>query len=826
MKLLENIRRGLFIIFISFLLSPIQAQVIKVFNSTTKLPVSDVYIVNEERTIAAFSTKNGSIDLSEFPETSKLVVQHPSYEKVQISLEDLISTTSFPLQEKLVAFDELVVSANKWEQDVRKVPNDIIAISAETSSFQNPQTAADLLSNSGQVFVQKSQLGGGSPKLRGFSANAVLLVVDGVRLNNAIFRSGNLQNVINIDPNTLERTEVIFGPGSVMYGSDALGGVMDFHTKSPNWAADEETHISANAMLRYGTAANERTGHFDITLTQDDIVFFGSFSRTHFGDLRAGSNRSDGYEGFFERTHYVRRIEGEDQLIENENSNIQRFSGYHLTSLLQKVKWRTSDNTQLTYGFYYSTTNDIPRYDRLTIPLTVGTDSLEYAEWYYGPQTWQMHNISFSDFQETNWYDQMRVTVSYQRYDESRHDRRFGDDRLRNRKEQVDVITFNHDFDKSMKNGTLFYGVDAFWNDVESKAQRQNLVTGEITPTSTRYPSEGSIYWSGAIYGNYQWDLSPEWVLSTGARYNLVRLTGRTTNEDLALLLEENNDAGFVTSNEATADLFEQANVTNQAITGSIGVTFNPTKKTKLSGLVSSGFRSPNVDDVGKLFELDDETIVVPNPDLKPEYSYNQEIGLEQYVNDLISFSLVGYHSFLTNAIVRGASTVAGNDELLFDGQSLAIRSQVNANGARLYGGSASLKMALSSHWSFSSTINMNEGKETETDEPLRHATPIFGRSSVKYKKGGFRSEFFIDYNGARNRSSIPSSEIDDKPHLYTDTGSPGWATFNLRLGYAPSKSITVESGLENILDQHYRPYSSGISAPGRNFYFSLKGSL
>ena len=825
MKLLENIRRGVLVVLISFYFIPLQAQVVKVFDATTKLPITDVYIVNAERTIAAFSRKNGTIDLSEFPASSQLLVQHPNYEKVQISLEDLISTTSLPMQEKLVEFDEMVVSANKWEQDERKVPNDIIAISAENSQFQNPQTAADLLSNSGQIFVQKSQLGGGSPKLRGFSANAVLLVVDGVRLNNAIFRSGNLQNVINIDPNILERTEVVFGPGSVMYGSDALGGVMDFHTKSPNWAADEETHIAANAMLRYGSASNERTGHFDLTLAQDDIVFFGSFSRTLFGDLRAGKNRSKGYEGFFERTHYVRRIEGEDRLIENDDPDIQRFSGYHLTSLLQKVKWRTSDNTQLSYGFYYSTTSDIPRYDRLTIPLTAGTDSLEYAAWYYGPQTWQMHNISFSHFRETDWYDQMRVTIAYQRYDESRHDRRFGEDRLRNRKEQVDVITFNHDFDKSMKNGTLYYGIDAFWNGVDSRAQQQNLVSGEITPTSTRYPSEGSVYWSGAVYGNYQWDVSPKWVLSTGARYNLVRLTGRTNNENLAALLDENDGLGS-TSATATADVFERVNVTNQAFTGSVGITYNPSKNTKLSGLVSSGFRSPNVDDVGKLFELDDETIVVPNPDLKPEYAYNQEIGWEQYINDLISFNLVGYHSFLTNAIVRGASTVGGNEQLLFDGSELAIRSQVNASEARLYGGSASIKIDLTDHWSFSSTINMNEGKETETDEPLRHATPLFGRSSVTYKKGGFRTEFFVDYHGARNRSNIPSSEIDDKPHLYTSNGSPAWATLNLRLGYTPSKSLTVESGLENILDQHYRPYSSGISAPGRNFYFSLKGSL
>lgn len=824
MKLLEKISRCVLISLIVFVFTPTHAQIVKVFNASTQLPIADVYVVDSDRTIAAFSDKTGSIDLSEFPVTALVTVHHPSYQKVELPVKQLIENHSLTLQEIVLEFDELVVSANRWQQDRREVANDILSIRSKDINFHNPQTSADLLSNSGQVFVQKSQLGGGSPTLRGFAANAVLLVVDGVRLNNAIFRSGNLQNVINIDPNILESTEVVFGPGSVIYGSDALGGVMDFRTISPKWSPDEKTTFGANAMLRYSSAANERTGHFDITLAQDDIAYFGSFSRTSFGDLRAGSKRSNRYEGFFERNYYVQRDENQDRLVRNDDPDIQRFSGYDLTSLLQKVRWRTSENTQLTYGYYFSTTTDIPRYDRLSIPLSAGSDSLEYAEWYYGPQIWQMHNLSFIDFDPTSWYDQMRVTVAYQLYEESRHDRRFGDDRLRNRKEEVNVITLNNDYEKSFKSGTLYFGFDGFWNGVDSRAQRQDLVTGEITPTSTRYPSEGSLYYSTAIYGNYQWKLNPKLNLSTGVRYSLVRLTARTRDEALYDLLNENT--GSLTTDAATVDMFEHADVTNQAVTGSIGMTFNPSKKTKVSGLLSSGFRSPNVDDVGKLFELDDETIVVPNPDLEPEYSYNQEIGWQQEVNDFLKFNIVGYHSWLTNAIVRGANSVAGNESLQFDGRQLSIRSQVNANSARLYGGSASIEMSLYENWSFSSTVNVNEGKEVETDEPLRHATPVFGRSSVKYKKGSFRSELFLDYNAAKSRENIPSAEIDDKPHIYTDTGSPGWATLNLRLGYTPSKSIIIESGLENILDQHYRPYSSGISGPGRNFYFSLKGSL
>jgi len=124
-----------------------------------------------------------------------------------------------------------VVSASKWEQNKNEVPNKIVSISAKDVVLENSQTAADLLGVSNEVFIQKSQLGGGSPMIRGFAANSILLVVDGVRMNNAIYRSGNLQNVISIDPNIIQSSEIIFGPGSIIYGSDALGGVIDFHTK-------------------------------------------------------------------------------------------------------------------------------------------------------------------------------------------------------------------------------------------------------------------------------------------------------------------------------------------------------------------------------------------------------------------------------------------------------------------------------------------------------------------------------------------------------------------------------------------------------------------
>src|SRR5687767_509129 len=162
--------------------------------------------------------------------------------------------------------EEVIISVNKWEQKLNEVPNKIVKINKLDILRNNPQTSADLLGQTGTVFIQKSQMGGGSPMIRGFATNRVLLVIDGVRMNNAIYRSGNLQNVISIDALSVETAEVIFGPGSLVYGSDAIGGVMDFHTLEPRLATGKNMLVKGSVLGRYSTANKEKTGHIDLNL--------------------------------------------------------------------------------------------------------------------------------------------------------------------------------------------------------------------------------------------------------------------------------------------------------------------------------------------------------------------------------------------------------------------------------------------------------------------------------------------------------------------------------------------------------------------------------
>jgi hemoglobin/transferrin/lactoferrin receptor protein len=807
---------GLIIFYIATV-SQLIGQDITVLDKATSKPIADVVIYTIGDNQSAITNGSGKANMDQFAKNALLNFQHPSYQEFNISIQYLDGLKFIiSLDEKITKYNEVVISANKWEQNATEVPQEILSITAEDIQFTNPQTAADLLKNTGQVFVQKSQLGGGSPTLRGFAANRVLIVVDGVRMNNAIFRSGNLQNIINIDPNALESTEVVFGPGSVIYGSDALGGVMDFHTLKPKFSNSDEVITEGKVMTRYASANNEKTGHINLKIGGKKLAFATAFSFSDFDDLKTGSNFDEDYPGFGKRPTYADRINGLDILVNNPDQSIQRNSGYRQWSAINKVRYRPNNNLEFSYGFYFANTSDIPRYDRLIRP---SDDGLRYAEWHYGPQKWNMHHFNINLFSPTALYDEAKITMTYQLFEESRHDRRFGRSTLRNQREHVDLYTLNIDMDKSLGKNSLYYGMESTINKVNSEADISDIILGATTTTSSRYPNGGSDYNSIAGYATYKLRVQKQLTLNTGIRVSHVTLNGTSTDQEAQLLN------------------FDKFDLANSAINGNIGLAYNPSQKTKVSMSLSTGFRSPNIDDVGKVFEIDDEDgsaiVVVPNPNLKPEYSYNAELGLNHSFHENIKFGIVGYTTLLDNAIVRGPITINNESTAIINGELSELRAQVNTSQAYIYGGSANVVFTLPHNLALSSSFTITKGLDKTNDTPLRHTTPNFGQTSLMYQKGRFKASLYAEYNGNRFREDIPSGEIDDKNYLYAShisdnskDGSPGWVTLNLRTSYTINEHFSLTGALENISDTHYRPYSSGISAPGRNLIISLLGTL
>ena len=218
-------------------------------------------------------------------------------------------------------------------------------------------------------------------------SNRVLLVVDGVRMNNAIYRKGHLQNSITLSPNLLEKTEVVFGPSSVIYGSDALGGVIHYYTKTPQLSENNE--VKSQLFSRFSTVNQEITTSVSAELSFEKWASFTSISYSDFGDLRAGKNRNHGFEDWGKVFYYSENVNGnyEANPTLNSNPNLLRNTGYNQTDFLQKFFMPLSKDTDLKVNLQYSTSSDIQRFDRLT-ELTDLTDvsSLKFAEWYYGPQ--------------------------------------------------------------------------------------------------------------------------------------------------------------------------------------------------------------------------------------------------------------------------------------------------------------------------------------------------------------------------------------------------------------------------------------------------------
>ncbi|MGC9470997.1 MAG: TonB-dependent receptor plug domain-containing protein [Bacteroidales bacterium] len=786
------------------LLFPIgYSQTLQVFSKVTGKPVENVYLYTHHFSTSALTDAEGKASLEAFHETDTIYFQHTSFSPVACTKNELAAVGyRIYLDRRVRTLDEFVISVYRWQQDRREVPRKITSVKEAEVKLMNPQTTADLLGTTGEVFIQKSQLGGGSPMIRGFAANSVLLVVDGVRMNNAIYRSGNLQNVISLDPNMIEISEVIFGPGSVIYGSDALGGVMDFHTRTVNLSTGKGGRFSVRAMTRYSTANREKTGHLSLNAGFEKWGFLTGISYHRFNDLRMGNTGHEEYR----REEYVVRINGTDSIIKNKNPNIQKFSGYSQLNITQKIRYRAGDHLNLEYGFHYSRLSDIPRYDRL---IQYREGKLRFAEWYYGPQKWIMNHFLAEYGRATRWFDRARLVVAHQGVEESRNNRKLNDPDLNSQVEHVDAFSLNLDMEKTAGQGnTFFYGLEAVYNHVASRASTRNILTGEAVPAPTRYPDGYNHYHTLAAYFSYKKNFSERLTLLAGLRYNRTGLHSFI------------NDTSFYHLP------FTHITLANGALNGSAGLVFRPGPNWQINLNAATGFRSPNLDDVGKVFESGDGVVVVPNPELKPEYVYNVDLGILRFFGEKTRINLTGFYCIVDGLMVRRDFLFNGRDTIVYFGEPARVNALVNAESATIAGASLSVLAGIAPHLSLRGGFTWQTGK-TSAGEPVRHVAPPFGNAHILYQQKRFTSDMYVRFNLTKPYTAMSPSEID-KAYLYAKDSngnpySPGWYTLNIKTSFSFREYLEIDLGVENILNHRYRPYSSGIVAPGRNLIIAAR---
>ncbi len=702
---------------------------------------------------------------------------------------------------------EVIISANRWKQYSKDVPQKVSIISQAKVALHNPQTAADLLTISGKVFMQKSQQGGGSPMIRGFATNRLLYAVDGIRMNTAIFRGGNIQNVISLDPFATEQTEVVFGPGSVMYGSDAIGGVMSFQTLTPQFSSTTKSIVSGNAVSRFSSSNIEKTGHFDVTVGWKKWASVTSITSNEFGDLKMGSHGPEEYL----RPFYVQRQNGVDVVVTNEDPLVQKPTAYSQVNFMQKLRFQPNENWDFQYGLHFSETSSYSRYDRHIRYNSVGLP--RYGEFYYGPQKWIMNNLNITHQSNSKLFDEMVLRLAHQFFEESRVSRNMNNSNREIRTEKVNAYSINVDFSKAISlTHKAYYGVEYVLNDVNSTGINQNIVEGTSQAGPSRYPQ--ATWQSIGVFVNNQYLVTDKTSLQAGLRYNKY-------------ILKADFDTTFYPFP------FTEAQIDNGSLTGSAGIVFRPTDKWVISSNVATAFRSPNVDDVGKVFDSEPGSVVIPNPNLEAEYAYNVDLNVAKMFGKSVKVDVSTYYTLLDNALVRRDFTLNGASEIVYDGELSQVQAIQNAAKANVYGIQAGVEVKLPTGFRFSTDLNFQKGEE-ELDNgdksPSRHAAPFFGISRVGYANSKLDLELNFQFSDKVAFKDLAEEEKGKKEIYARDRNgnpySPSWCTLNLKSMYKLTENFTLTTGIENITDQRYRPYSSGIVAPGKNIILAVRATL
>ncbi|MEI6748992.1 MAG: TonB-dependent receptor [Bacteroidota bacterium] len=793
------------------------AQEVSVFSHSDIQPVSKCLIYNLTKTISTTTNNKGVADITSFKSSDTLVFNHLSFRQVKITKQDLLTSgNKIYLSGSVFNLDEIVLSANKVEEKYRDIAAKIDIIPARQIKFDNPQTSADLLQQSGNVFVQMSQLGAGSPVIRGMETSRVLIVVDGVRMNNAIYRAGHLQSVITIDPNALQRVEILHGPGSVIYGSDAMGGVMHFYTKNPVLSNNGKVFTSGDAFVRYSTAAGEKAGNLSLNAGWKKFGVYLSGTFKDIGDLHEGSNRDSKYGDWGKSLYYAERINGQDSMVVNSDPLIQKNSGYSQYDILAKAMWKPNQNHVVTMNVQYSNSSDIPRYDRLT---EMSKGKLKYAEWYYGPQTRSLVSLKSEWFNKNTFYDYANITAAWQNISEDRISRSFGKSKKKHQEETVDVLSLNVDLMKKIfPKSELRYGIESTVNYVDSKTYNQNITSGEITfDAATRYPDGGDQMASRAFYISNNWEISKKLIFSQGLRASHVSLLAKYTPEMLA-----------ITKFPYAEDITQE----NSAINGSLGLVIMPDGGWRIATNLSTGFRAPNIDDMSKLNDSNsaDQLLMVPNPALKPEYAYNAELTIGKTFGDRMQVEATGFYTLLKDAFVARPFLYNGQDSVVFDGTLCGVQALQNAEKAEIYGFEGNLTIKLTKVLSLKSSLTYTNGQIKDDTIALDHIPPMFGMTSLKLELKQFTGEIYARYNGWKHIKDYSPSGEDNETYAAVENGKvvgmPSWYTLNLRAGYHFNRFLNLQVGVENIMDQHYRLFASGISAPGRNIIATLRASF
>ena len=763
------------IVLILFFLTKIVAgQEIIILDSITNLPIKGTSINNHALSNIVFSNEFGLADITNFDHNDTLFFNHLAYKKTNMIKKNIINK-EVRLSLKTHALENIDISDSKTTS-----LKELNFIKTKRPSIINSQSSqiSGLLEKNMGLSIQHSQSGGGSPNLKGMEANKLLIVVDGVPLNNTIFRSGHMQASSTINPIFLENIEILSGPASVVYGNAAMNGAIVMNTKKPN------QDCSTEIIQQYETSSKAIFTSLMSNYKLKNSTHVLGISLKSYQDLKMGANRIHGFKNW-----------GNENII--VKNNVQEKTGYTQGDFLLKSLLKLNRSVFLILNTHMSSSSNINRFDKLN---DVNNGAAKYKHWYYGPQKRLFQSLRLKNYSSSYIYDESTYTLAFQKIQESRHKQKTSDLYLNNRKEDLSILDFMCSYFKKINTTHLDWGLDFRYQKLNSTANLSNK--NEYYYNTTRYPDGGTSVINNGFYTHGKFKFSKKIIALTGLRFNI-------------------NSLSACFKDTTTVKLpFKEIRLENTSFSGSFKLIYYPVSNMLLDIALSNGFRNPNTDDVGKIFSKNDVSVIIPNNKLTPEKSINIESNFKLNIENKLSINAQVFRTYITDAITRNEAQLNGLDSIWYDGELMKVLMNSNINSAIINGFCLGYNFKLSNRITLKSILNIIKG-QTGSNTPLAHIPPTNLNSDLIYRHKNHRIYLNIHYNALKKSSEYDIAGIDNLEEA-TPIGNPSWYTLNSKYRINFDKNFVIVFGINNIMNIHYKTFGSGISSSGRNFTLSL----
>ncbi len=751
-------------------------------------PLAYVQVILEPTNRGDVTDERGKFQISNLPTGQyKVTFQLIGYETFKKSVVIASSKETFELKIEMtptiIELGDVLVTASRNTESVHEVPQFVSVINPRKIRERNNQQTPELLREEPGLTVQKTNQGGGSPIMRGLKANKLLFLVDGIRLNNSTYRGGNTQYLNTVDSGTLDRVEIVHGPISVLYGSDALGGAINLITKSPQLTLDGKPTFGGSASASLSTADETKTSNFNVMTGNSKwgLIIKGSFKS--FGDISRGSS---GGSSLMNRL----RNDSRTNRVLNKKQSPNGYDSYDLSS---KALVRLSHLQELTFAAQLNRQNSVPRYD---VVETLG-DSVRL----FDPQERDLFYMTYVNKTHSRLFNKFTVTASLHRQLERRRRIKFGStnetfDQFRTRTTGLQV-NFNKLFGS---NHQLVYGSEFYFDQVATKSSGRDLITAIESRRAPLFP-DGSSFLTLGVFAQDAFHILPKWKLILGGRFSTTQL--KAPFEDDAANLQN----------------FGTIEQTNSSVTGSLGSRFAISKKLSFVTNIAQGFRTPNLDDVSKLGPGKGKSFFdVPNADTKPEKTLSIDGGFKIFSNGLRA-NVFGFYNSIKDLLVRQPAEFNGATFVIEEGDTLAVFHKENTGKAYTTGIALNAEFSVTPDLVLLGNLSYTYGQNTSNSEALSSIPPFGGLLGLRWRQNKYWAELHSRFAAEQTRLSL-----EDQADLrIPEGGTPGWYTLNLKLGTDITEAVSLKVAVMNILDRNYREHLSGFNAPGRNFVFAAQ---